>query len=105
MPALSRCTVLFYVAALGATDLLALLLMSRRADPNTRCVTGITPLHFAAAHGQPESVQLLLSSRADPNLVDGEGRLPLEYALDPAHGAPGEGHAQAHAMLLHQLAS
>ena len=44
-----------------------------------------TPLHWAAATGQAETVGTLLELGADPNPVDAEGATPLDYARQSGH--------------------
>lgn len=57
-----------------------------------------TPLHYAAAAGQPNSCAVLLKFKADPLLRDAKGRTPLSLAEAAGHdctaammraGAPG----------------
>ena len=80
---------LFFAAALGAADVVAMML-ARRADPDARCLGGLSALHFAAAHGAIGSVRMLLARGAQPELVDGDGRLPVAHALRgvPGHSLP-----------------
>jgi len=42
------------------------LLLASGADPNARSLLGVTPLHLAAAFGQPQIVEVLLGAGADP---------------------------------------
>jgi len=98
-------TVLFYAAAIGATDLITQLLVLRKANPNQRCARGLTPMHSAAAHGEPEALRLLLAYGARPELRDNNGATPIEHALRGVPGCclPGKGHADCYALLLRQL--
>ena len=46
-----------------------------------------TPLTFAAEHGQnADSIPLLLAAGAKPDMRDGNGRLPLDVALEKKNG-------------------
>jgi ankyrin repeat protein len=116
----------FYVAALGSTDLLMQLIerLLRAPPPPTsatndkappplrphrpldaRGCNGLAALHFAAAHGQLESVRLLLAHGAAPDEPDESGALPSDHALRGLSGCqPGEGHAECHQLLLRHLA-
>jgi len=51
------------------------------ANPNARQGDGISPLHAAAAAGNPEAVRLLVYDGADPEARTPEGKTPLELAL------------------------
>merc|ERR1719276_374109 len=44
-----------------------------------------TPLHYAAAAGQPSSCAVLLKFKADPLLRDAKGRTPLSLAEAAGH--------------------
>lgn len=94
-------TLLFFSAAIGAVDLIAQLLLLRNADVNHRCSGGLTALHFAAAHGEHESVRLLLAHGARPDLRDNNNATPIDHALRGVPGVclPGKGHADCHALL------
>ena len=90
----------------GATDLLAELLLDRKADPHARAHGQVTALHYAAAHGQLGALRMLLARGASAEARDEAGRLPLEYAVRGLSGLgpPGEGHAECHALLLQYMA-
>jgi len=95
---------LFFVAALGATDLLTQLLVLARASPNAPCARGASPLHLAAAHGQPDAVRLLLAHGSRPDMRDANGATPIDHALRGVGGTPpGRGHADCHALLLRHI--
>lgn len=98
-------TMLFFLAAVGATDLVGQMLILCRADPNRPCVRGLTALHFAAAHGQADTVRLLLAHGAQPDMCDDSGATPIDHALRGVPGgcAPGKGHADCHSLLLRRL--
>ena len=53
-------------------------------DPNPRDDTNRTPLHWAAAIGNANLVQLLIKHGADDSLLDSNGATPLHYAAQ--HG-------------------
>ena len=117
---------LWYVAALGASDLLQQML--RQSAPRARehlpaarapaagaaaqlqrgdrCHAGLTVLHFAAAHGQLGCVRLLLAHGATAETEDAHGLLASDHAMRgmPGRCMPGEGHADCHALLLRHLA-
>ena len=66
-------------------------LISYGADPNAPAVTGLTPLHTAAAlNGNPEVVAALLEGGADPQLVDGQGRVPADLVGDNPRLTPSQ---------------
>ena len=48
---------------------------------NTSDPEGRSMLHYAAAHGDPESVEYLLSAHAHVNAADQKGLIPLDEAL------------------------
>ncbi len=61
-------------------------LVDRGADPNLTTPQGHTALHLAAATNQPaEIVRLLLAAGAAPEIEDGEGRAPLDIAIERGH--------------------
>ena len=81
-------TLLFFAAALGASEVLAELLSPNLVDPNARCHAGLTALHFAAAHGQLGSVRQLLGAGAQVARVRSncyESRPLLRAVRSPAH--------------------
>lgn len=61
------------------------LLLQHDADPNSKSVSGSTPLHEAAKSGKLETVGLLLESKADPTSTDNEHKGPLHYAIAGGH--------------------
>ena len=130
-PAVGLMPIHFYVAALGATDLLLQLIEKLLVAPPTaasgpvpvsapgqaasapparpldvRSQAGVPVLHVAAAHGQLDCVRLLLARGAVPDQLDAHGALPSDHALRgvPGRCAPGEGHAECHLLLLRHLA-
>jgi uncharacterized protein len=74
-------TPLALAAANGYEDMVKLLLTTK-ADANSRDNTGSTPLHQAAMIGSQHSdiVELLLTHGADVNAPDRHGLTPLHYA-------------------------
>ena len=49
-------------------------------DVNARTEEGVTPLHFAAGYGTPESIIALLEAGAEVNARNEEGVTPLHLA-------------------------
>jgi Ankyrin repeats (3 copies) len=73
---------------------IALLLIERGADPNQPDAYGMTPLMWAASHGDSEIAEALLEAGADPHaklvkrdksLLIADGLTPLEIALADRH--------------------
>jgi len=74
-------------------------LLSTGADCNIAESTGgYTPLHWAASHGNLETIEALVEAGADPTVADRQGRLPIDmarkhgfrqmYSLDAADNQP-----------------
>jgi ankyrin repeat protein len=73
-------TALHFAAALGYTDLVALLL-SKKADPNIPDdLAHATPLHVAFTDNNPEIIELLVTHGADVTTPDIYGYTPLHSA-------------------------
>lgn len=74
-----------HALARGHVDDVAALL-DRGADPNMKLSRGMTPLHWAAAHGDIALIRLLVSRGAslDPTL-SASGTTPLEAAIVGEH--------------------
>ena len=72
-------TALHKVASQDNQSLLKLLL-SNKANVNTRSITGFTPLHMASQEGHLASVVTLLQAGADPMLPQKSGALPIHLA-------------------------
>jgi ankyrin repeat protein len=74
-------TALIRAAYRGCTDIVRLLLLDRRTDPNLQDYDGCTALMFASIHGHIDAVRLLLLDHgADPNLQTGAGWTALNWA-------------------------
>ena len=61
------------------------LLLSHKADVNSRTRTESTPLHCASQEGHLASVVTLLQAGADPLLPDEDGVLPIHQAARDNH--------------------
>lgn len=59
-------------------------------DVNARSLTDHTPLHFAAASGNIELVDLLIQKGADPTAETADGVTALQIATDAGHAAAAE---------------
>lgn len=70
---------LHLAAAKGHKELVKLLL-SHKADVNSKCFLGGTPLHAAAQNGSKEVTELLLAHNAEVNAHDSFGYTPLHLA-------------------------
>jgi ankyrin repeat protein len=79
-----RISTLHSAAFCGDLEMIQVLLGDYKADINTRCDFGITPLCDAVSDSHPESypevVQFLLEHGADPNVLQNDGRTPLRIA-------------------------
>lgn len=77
---------IWVAAALGQREHVAALL---RADPrlaNASGASALTPLHWAAYRGHPDTVDLLLAYGADAGATDPYlGKTPLQRAQDAGH--------------------
>jgi ankyrin repeat protein len=63
-------------------------LISRRAPVNTRQAgEGLTPLHYAAAHGHEDIVRQLLKRGADIAAKNSDGKTPLMMAEERGHAS------------------
>jgi glutaminase len=60
-------------------------LIAAGVEPGTADYDGRTPLHLAAAEGQPEVVRYLLAAGAGPQPVDRWGGTPLSDAKAGGH--------------------
>ncbi|GJP98531.1 ankyrin repeat domain-containing protein 50 [Aspergillus niger] len=86
----SQCAgaVLVYAAWGGNKALVDKVLATGKADPNTKCSDGMTPLAYAASSGYADIViQLLLKESVDPDAKDSDGRTPLTHAVSRGHVA------------------
>lgn len=78
-------TPLLLAAERAYSDMVALLLLGYKFQPDVQDKTGRTPLLLAAEGGDFESVALLLASHANPNLADKRSRTPLLQAARNGH--------------------
>jgi hypothetical protein len=76
---------LYTAAADNDTKELKKVLDCGKADPNSLYLSGIAPLHVAAAEGHLETIRLLVRYGADIDIQDAEGCSPLEFALRGGH--------------------
>ena len=60
-----------------AYDLVKYVEVDKPIGPN-----GLTALHIACMHGSWQMVVILLDNEADPFVEDGEGKTPLQIAID-----------------------
>ena len=77
-------TALHYAAITGHIALVELLI-SHKADVNSRSRTEATPLLLASQEGHLASVLTLLQAGADPLLPKHNGQLPIHKAADHNH--------------------
>ena len=80
----TQMTPLHEAAILGHERIIQLLL-SHKADINSRSRREATPLHCASQEGHLASVVTLLQAGADPLLPDDDGGLPIHYAAMHNH--------------------
>ena len=74
-----------HLAAVGGHERIIKLLLSHKADVNSRSKTEETPLHLASQEGHPASVVALLQAGADPLLPARDGALPIHRAATNNH--------------------
>ncbi|MBI4657879.1 MAG: ankyrin repeat domain-containing protein [Verrucomicrobia bacterium] len=65
------------LAAYNSNEKMVGLLLSYKANANTKDATGSTPLHYAVVEKHGGLIQLLLEHGADANAQDYEGKTPL----------------------------
>jgi uncharacterized protein len=53
--------------------------------PDPTEASGLTPLHSAAAHGNPEMVNRLLAAGADPHRKTNDGKTAADLAAQYGH--------------------
>ena len=83
------------LAAIHSHERIVKLLLSHKADVNSRSKTEATPLHAASQEGHLVSVVALLQAGADPLLPQVDGSLPI-------HLAAGENHHEVVKILIEQ---
>ena len=72
-------------AAFYGQERIIQLLLSHKADVNSRCRLEATPLHCASQQGHLAFVVTLLQAGADPLLPDEDGFLPIHKAAEKNH--------------------
>jgi ankyrin repeat protein len=75
-----------HAAVTGDAAEVARLLRSGSANPNTRDLSGWTPLHYACLGGHRDVVRLLLDEGADPTKRTDKGYLAREIANREQYG-------------------
>jgi len=78
-------TALLLAVSLGLPEIVLQLLM-HGANPNLANIDGVSPLHFATANADLNSLQILLKSGAFINAVDEEAENALFYAIRENNG-------------------
>jgi ankyrin repeat protein len=58
------------------------MLLEHNVQINIQHHTGITPLHYAAKHGDPDMLVLLLENGADVSIAMEDGSLPADLASE-----------------------
>ena len=74
-----------HYAAINGHERIIELLVSHKADVNSRSKTEATPLHLASQEGHLASVVALLQAGADPLLSKHHGVLPIHLAAQHNH--------------------
>lgn len=81
-PSVFKRTPLHSAASKSTPDIaLALLAAGVQDSINQEDCIGRSPLHYAAWHGHPKTVESLLNNGANPNSLDTSRRTPLDYTL------------------------
>lgn len=61
-------------------------LIEEGANPNTKSIEGLTPLHEAAKEGREAVVEYLISKKVEINPVDKDGYTPVDWACAMGEG-------------------
>lgn len=69
-----------FKAAMAGKIKVAILLLTKGADPNVKGKYKETPLHLAVLRRHTDMVKLLIKHGADVNAKDLRGKTPLDYA-------------------------
>lgn len=77
--------VLFAAVADNDVAELTKIMQKEEIDINHQSPSGLTALHYAAAEGSYECVQLLIDSGAEVELVDSQGCSALDFAVRGGH--------------------
>ena len=72
--------IVHHYAAINGHEMIIKLLLSHKADVNSRNKREATPLHLASQEGHLASVVALLQAGADPLLPKDDGLLPIHMA-------------------------
>jgi uncharacterized protein len=73
-------TPLFGAAAWARNDVVAFLLSVGARHDLTEKMSALSPLHWAASHGNLDTVKLMIAAGADPATADRHGDLPIDHA-------------------------
>ena len=77
--------VLFAAVVDNDTEILRNLVDMEKVNINQKSPSGLTAMHYAAAEGSCECLQVLLEYGAHVNTVDSEGCSPLDFAVRGGH--------------------
>jgi uncharacterized protein len=80
-------TPLFGAAAWGRADVVACLLAAGARHDLHEATAGLTPLHWAASHGNLETLHILIEAGAVTTALDHHGLMPVDLAHLHGKGA------------------